>query len=48
MTDFNINNIMVYLLLARTAEAEKQPLLDNGPYTRSRGNGHVRRDVTQQ
>jgi hypothetical protein len=27
---------MEYLLTARTVEAEKQPLLDNDPYTRSR------------
>jgi hypothetical protein len=32
---------VAYLLKARTVEAEKQPLLDNGPYTRSRGTRHV-------
>jgi hypothetical protein len=39
---------VAYLLKARTVEAEKQPLLSNGPYTRSSGTCHVRRDVTQQ
>jgi hypothetical protein len=29
-------------------EAEKQPLLDNGPYTRSRGMRHVRCYVAQE
>jgi hypothetical protein len=36
-----LQNIVVYLLKARTVEAEKQPLLGNGPYTRSRGTRHV-------
>jgi hypothetical protein len=40
--------IVAYLLKARTVEAEKQPLLGNGPYTRSRGTRHVCCDVTQQ
>jgi hypothetical protein len=40
--------IAAYLLKARTAEVEKQPLLGNGPYTRSRGMRHVRCDVMQQ
>jgi hypothetical protein len=39
---------VLHLLKARIVEAEKQPLLDNGPYTRSRGTHHVCRDVTQQ
>jgi hypothetical protein len=30
-------NIVAHLLKARTVEAEKQPMLINGPYTRSRG-----------
>jgi hypothetical protein len=30
-------DIVAYLLKARTVEAEKQPFLGNGPYTRSRG-----------
>jgi hypothetical protein len=33
--------IVAYLLKARTVEAEKQPLLGNGPYTRSRGKRHA-------
>jgi hypothetical protein len=41
-------NIVAYLLKAGTVEAEKQPLLDYGPYTHSRGICHVRYDVTQQ
>jgi hypothetical protein len=41
-------NIVAYLLKARTVEAERQPLLGNDPYTRSRGKLHVRCDVTQQ
>jgi hypothetical protein len=40
--------IVAYLLKARTVKAEKQPLLDNGPYTRSRGTRYLRCDVTQQ
>jgi hypothetical protein len=39
---------LTYLLKARTVEAEKQPVLANGPYTRSRGTRHVRCDDTQQ
>jgi hypothetical protein len=39
---------VVCLLKARTLEAEKQPLLGNGPYTRNRGTRQVRCDVTQQ
>jgi hypothetical protein len=39
---------VAYLLKARIVEAEKQSLLGNGPYTRSRGKRHVRFDVTQQ
>jgi hypothetical protein len=42
------NNNVVYLLKARTVEAEKQQLLGYGPYTRSRGTRHVSCDVTQQ
>jgi hypothetical protein len=41
-------NIVVCLLKASTVKAEKQPLLDNGPYTCSRRMRHVRCDVTQQ
>jgi hypothetical protein len=41
-------NIVVYLLKARTVEAEKQPLLGNGPYTRSIGTRHVLCHVMQQ
>jgi hypothetical protein len=41
-------NIVAYLFKVRTVEAEKPPLLDNGPYTRSRRTRHVRCDVTQQ
>jgi hypothetical protein len=37
-----------YLFKARIPEAEKQPLLGNGPYTRSRGTRHVRCDVRQK
>jgi hypothetical protein len=37
---------VVCLIKARTMEAEKQPLLDNGPYTRNRGTRDVRCDVT--
>jgi hypothetical protein len=40
--------IVAYLLKPRTVEAEKQPLLGNGPYTRSKEMRHVRYDVTQQ
>jgi hypothetical protein len=29
-------------------EEDKQPFVDNGPYTHSRGTGHVSCDVTQQ
>jgi hypothetical protein len=41
-------DIVAYMLKGRTVEAEKQPLLGNGPYTRSRGTSQVRCDVTQQ
>jgi hypothetical protein len=41
-------NIVVYLLKARTVEAEKEPLLGNGPYTRSRRAHNIRHDITQQ
>jgi hypothetical protein len=44
----NIEAIVAYLLEARTVEAEKQPLLDNGPYTCNRGTRHVRCDVMRQ
>jgi hypothetical protein len=40
-------HIVAYLFKAKTVDAEKQLLLRNGPYTRSRGMRHVRRDVTQ-
>jgi hypothetical protein len=39
---------VAYLLKARAVEAEKQPLLGNGSYTRSIGTRHVRCDITQQ
>jgi hypothetical protein len=39
--------IVLYLLKERTVVAEKQPLLGNGPYTRSRGTRHVPCDVMQ-
>jgi hypothetical protein len=42
------HDIVAYLLKARTVEAEKQPLLGNNSYKRSRGKRHVRYDVTQQ
>jgi hypothetical protein len=37
---------MAYLLKAGIVEAEKQPLLGNGPYARSRGKRQVRCDVS--
>jgi hypothetical protein len=40
--------IVAYLLKVEIVEAEKQPLLGNDPYTRSRGTRHVRCDVKQQ
>jgi hypothetical protein len=46
--EYKANYIVAYLLKAKTVEAEKQPLLGYGPYTRSRGTRHVRCDVTQQ
>jgi hypothetical protein len=39
-------HIVAYLLKERAVEAEKQPLLGNGLYTRSRGTLHLRCDVT--
>jgi hypothetical protein len=39
---------VAYLLKERTVEAEKQPLLDNGPYKRSKGTRYIRCDMTQQ
>jgi hypothetical protein len=42
------HDTVAYLLKARTVEAEKQPLLCNSPYARSRGTRHVLCDVTQQ
>jgi hypothetical protein len=44
----HIMNTVTYLLKTRTVEAEKQPLLGNGPYTCSRGMRHIRCDITQQ
>jgi hypothetical protein len=41
-------DIVAYLLKARTVEAEKQLLLGNGPYTRNRRAHHLRCDITQQ
>jgi hypothetical protein len=45
--------VHVYIYLAsllgtRTVEADKQPLLGNAQYTRSKGTRHVRCDVMQQ
>jgi hypothetical protein len=40
--------IAAYLLKARTVELEKQLLLGNDPYIRSRGTRHVRCDDMQQ
>jgi hypothetical protein len=42
------NYIVEYLLKTRTVEAEKQPLLSNGPYICCTGQRYVRCDVTQQ
>jgi hypothetical protein len=42
---FFLYGIVAYLLKARTVEAEKRPLLGNGPYTRSRGTRCVGCDV---
>jgi hypothetical protein len=39
---------VAYLLKARTVASEKQPLLGNDPYTRSRGTREVRCDIKQQ
>jgi hypothetical protein len=39
---------VAYVLKARTVKAEKQTLLGNGPYTRSRGTRHAHCDVMQQ
>jgi hypothetical protein len=36
-TETATNNIMAYLLKARTVEPEKEPLLDNGYVTRNNG-----------
>jgi hypothetical protein len=44
----NHSYIVAYLPKARTVEVDKQPLLGDGPYTRSREMRHVRCDVTQQ
>jgi hypothetical protein len=41
-------DIVAYLLKARTVEAEVQPFLGNYPYTRNRGTRHVPCDVMQQ
>jgi hypothetical protein len=40
-------HIVAYFLKARTVETEKQLLLGNDPYTRSRGTRHACCDVTQ-
>jgi hypothetical protein len=40
-------HIVAYLLKASTVEAEKQPLLGNGPCIRSREMRHIRCDITQ-
>jgi hypothetical protein len=45
---FTVHDIVAYFPEARTVEAEQQPLLGNGPYTRRRGTRYVRCDVTQQ
>jgi hypothetical protein len=39
---------VAYMPKARTVAADKQPLLGNGPYTRSRETRHVLCGVTQQ
>jgi hypothetical protein len=39
--DVPIQDIVAYLLTARTVEADKQPLLGKGLYTCSRGMSHV-------
>jgi hypothetical protein len=46
MHQIRLKHILAYFLKARTAEAKKQPLLSNGPYTRSRGTCYVRCDVS--
>jgi hypothetical protein len=40
-------NIVVYLLNSRIMEAEEQPLLGNGPYTRSRKTRHISCDIEE-
>jgi hypothetical protein len=40
-------NFVAHLLKARTVEADKQPLLGNGPYTRSGGTDYIHCDVTR-
>jgi hypothetical protein len=40
--------IEAYLFKARTVQAEKQPLVGNGPHTSSRGTHHVHYDIMQQ
>lgn len=41
-------DIVLYLHKERNVKADKQPLLGNGKYIRSRGTCHVLCDVTQQ
>jgi hypothetical protein len=43
-----IVRILAKFIKARAVEKEKQPLLGNNLYTRSRGKVHVRCDVRQQ
>jgi hypothetical protein len=43
-----VDNIVAYLLKAKTVKVEKQSLLGNGPYTSSRGTRQVRCDIAQQ
>jgi hypothetical protein len=41
-------NIVAYLLKARTVAAEKQPLLGDGPYTRRIGTRHATIEMVLQ
>jgi hypothetical protein len=48
LTSLRALSWMQHFLKARAVEADKQPLLGNGPYPCSRGMRHVRCDVMQQ